>query len=1104
MKHVSFRAVASIFFLLLTSHALWSQETTAAMTGRVTDPSGAPVAEVAVTAIDAERGSKFAALTNTDGIYNFARVPVGRYMLQVQHSGFESISKKDITLVLNQVARLDFKLQVGKVTQVAEVTGEAPILETSATQLGTVLDANTNAQLPLATRNYVQLTLLTAGAVTPNPAGFKTPQTTYSSDRPYINGNREQENNFILDGMDNNQASDNLVSYTPNVDAIEEFNIITQNAPAEFGNFMGGIVSVSTKAGTNTYHGDAFEFFRNDQLNANEWMNNLTGAKRPKLRWNEFGATFGGPVIHDKLFFFADYQGSRFDQPATTTAVSVLTTAERSGNFSQLLSAGAKATQLYNPFSTAASGQRAPFAGNMIPATLLSPAATALLNSSYYPQPVNGNLINNQFNTNHSATNADQGDMRVDWNVTENDRIFGRYSQAYTDNPATNSLPLSYNTFGHFPIHNGVLDYTKTLSPRLVNDLRLGVNYNVNNLGTAATTLPNLAQQFGIAGVPTNILPQLIFTGGYGSSIGATANVKLFADTLMQYEDTALFTLGNHAMSFGFQGERIRSDTFYSGGNGLAGSFTFDGQYTTSSPSIKFGAGQGEPEADFLLGLPSSIAGGSNGGSLGQRANILAGFFQDNWRVTPDFTLNLGLRYELHTPWEEVNNREENFAPFSGQIEVAGQSTYYNNNRALYNQYNGIYNFQPRIGLAWTPGGGHTVIRAAYGLSSYLEGTGINLRLIVNPPFFLQNNVNYASLAFPATTLSQGDAAISSPTNPYVGANLRVWDPNVRPAVSNQWNFTVQHQFGNSTTLQIGYVGQKNDHLMVAEPYFQKQLTSAGTVLPSPYLAGNPAIDSVIGNISGTESSGNQSYNSLQTTLQRRLAEGLQFQAAYTYSKCMTDSIGFYGEGGGQDANQAAYAQNLYNRAAEWGPCYFDAKHVFTGYLSYNLPFGRNRQFAKNMHPALDAVLGGWQVNGILSLHTGFPLTIAASDNSGTGSRGPRANCLAPAVVYGEQDAAAGGYQWLNAADFGVPAKGTFGSCGVGTVRGPGLHTVDLSLSKLFTITERQHLEFRAEFLNATNTTILNAPVSTVGATLGLIQSSQGARNIQFGLKYKF
>ena len=335
------------------------QQVSAAITGRVTDPSGGAIAKARITATDTERGSVFSTVSNSEGIYDLPRIPVGTYTVKVEQQGFQAAQQSNVLLELNQTARLDFKLQIGGVAQSIEVTSAAPTLQTESTQTNTVIDARTNAALPLATRNYVQLTLLAAGSVTVNPSEFTGPESTYNGGRPYINGNREQGDNFLLDGVNNNQVSENAVGYTPSVDAIEEFNMITQNASAEFGQFMGGIISVSIKSGTNQFHGSAFEFLRNDKLNANLWQNNWNDIERPPLRWNEFGAALGGPILRDRLFFFADYQGSRYDQASTTSPYSVLTTAERRGDFSQLLTQG---VQLYFP------GTKTPIPGNIFPA----------------------------------------------------------------------------------------------------------------------------------------------------------------------------------------------------------------------------------------------------------------------------------------------------------------------------------------------------------------------------------------------------------------------------------------------------------------------------------------------------------------------------------------------------------------------------------------------------------------------------------------------------------------------------------------------------------------------------------------------------------------
>jgi hypothetical protein len=894
------------------------------------------------------------------------------------------------------------------------------------------------------------------------------------------------------------------VGYAPSVDAIQEFNEITQNGPAEFGNFMGAIVSTSIKSGTNEYHGAAFEFFRNNVLNSNLWQKNFTGASRPALRWNEFGATLGGPIKRDKLFFFVDYQGQRFDTPTSIGATSVLTTAERGGDFSAMLQ-GATPIQLYNPFST---GSRLPFSGNLIPATMLSSVAQKIVtDTSAYPTPTGPGLVNNYLYASHTDINGDQGDVRVDWSVSDKDRVFGRYSQSATSNPSTNSVPIFYNSFANYPTKNGVVDWVHTVSPSIVNDARVGVNYVDINNGAAANGLTNFSNTVGLPGVVSSILPSMSLSGGYAASIGNSDVYQLFADTVIQYEDTVSITKGTHTFHMGFQGWRQRIDTFYSGNNGEAGTFTFDGRYTAGpNPLATAGSGSGAGEADFMLGLASQIGGGVNGGTWGQRSNVLAAFFQDDWHVSPSLTLNLGLRWELHTPWCEVKNRQVNFGLISGTIEYPNQD---GNNCALYNEYNGITNYQPRVGFAWNAMK-NTVVRAAYTMSNYLEGTGTNLRLPINPPYAHETDANYTSLSMPTTTLDQGFTPLAPSSNPFQGALIRLWDPNIRPAVANQWNFTLQHQLNNTTTLQAGYVGQRTTHLMVPMPYFQKELLPNGTVVGSPYLSGNPYVYDAISQISGTASNGDQSYNALQAVLQKRLGGGLEYQVAYTYSKCMTNSSGYYGSWGGGAAPTSPYFQNLYDMKAEWGPCYYDVTHVLTSYATYDIPFGHDRKFGKDMNPVVNAILGDWQVNGILSLHGGFPMTISAGDASGTNSRGSRANCLAPAQIYGEQNSPLGGYQWFNPADFGPENPGTFGTCGVATVRGPGLHTLDASLAKFFNVTERFKLEFRAEAVNLTNTPILNVPNTGLGSTLGLLQGAMGGsgigfdRQIQFALKIHY
>jgi hypothetical protein len=376
----------------------------------------------------------------------------------------------------------------------------------------------------------------------------------------------------------------------------------------------------------------------------------------------------------------------------------------------------------------------------------------------------------------------------------------------------------------------------------------------------------------------------------------------------------------------------------------------------------------------------------------------------------------------------------------------------------------------------------------------------------MNPPFISPEfETDYFTTNLPATRTEQG--LLPPTTDLFQSAIIRLWDANIRPAISQQWNLSIEHQFTDSTTLQVGYVGQHGTHLMVAMPYLQKQLHADGTITPSPFLSGNPTLQSELSQISGTASIGNMRYDALQATLQKRFSNGLQGQVAYTYSKCMTDSIGYFGSAG-QAAPASPYWQNLYDRRAEWGPCYYDVTHVISGYVVYELPVGRNRRWGRNLNPLVNAVIGNWQVGSIVQFHGGFPLTIFADDASGTNSRGSRANCLAPPHVLGRKPAFLGGkfigFQWFDPASYGPAAPGTFGTCGVGTVRGTGLRTADLSVQKGFPVSESKKLEFRAEFFNVTNTPIFNSPSTYLNFKFGLVNSSQGERNIQFALKFYY
>ena len=1156
--------LALITFLAALPMA-WSQEVTANIVGTIKDPSGAPVPGATVVATDTARGTVYTAKTNDVGAYNISRIKVGSYTLKASAPGFQTVEYPAFTLVLNQTARIDIGLKVGQVNQTVVVTGEAPLLETENTMVSTVIDSVSADKLPLATRNYVQLTLLSPGAISPDPTNFNNGDNTASGARPYINGNREQSDNFLLDGMDNNQVSDNLLGYTPAPDAIQEFNLITSNASAEFGNFQGGIVSTTIKSGTNAFHGDLWEYFRNDVLNANSWENNFANPRvhRPPLRWNMFGGTIGGPVVKNKLFFFFDYQGQRFDHPASTSFFNVFTTAERGGDFGALCSSGFDASgicrdrnkngqvtnQLYNPCTSTAApcsaanfvpGARTPFPFNRIPASMINPVAQALFNSPLYPAPVNANTENNAFQTITQMFDNNQYDIKIDYNATEKDHIFGRYSHANQNNPSLNSLAIVGEGFSQAPINNEVVDWTHTFSSNLLNDLRFGVNYiKLHNGTTFPSSVGSLATQLGIAnGNP--IGPGLMSLGFYGgtpsqagsgtlNSVGASGIEQNFRSAVIQFDDNVVITHGRHIIHTGFDYRRNRINIFYSGNSGKYGAILFSGQYTANNGSSP-ADGTGFGGADFFLGLPNSYGHGISGGGWGQRQHVVAGYIQDDWRATDSLTLNLGLRYQVFTPWVERNNRQDNATLIGGQLIAPNCSllgtipfSCQNSSAGLYQGTYGLPDFQPRLGFAWTPIGlgGKTVIRGAFTVSSYLEGTGTNLRLPINPPFspaetLTQFNGNQA----PTPTQDGIVPPTTSAGDPFAGALLRVWDSHVQPADTYQWNATVQQELNNTTTVQVGYVGQRGTHLMVPMPYLQRQLlpnsacSTPPCTAPSLYLSGNPALQNDLSQISGTASVGNMRYNALQAVLQKRYSQGLQFQVAYTYSKCMTDNSGYYGTWGSTQATPAnPYYQNLYDPHADWAPCYFDASHLLSAYAVYELPYGRGKRFGANAPKVLSAIAGGWSVNPIVSVHTGFPLALYdfGSDPTGTGSRGLRPDCNGPFQTFGRKPAfdpssgAFTGFQWFDPTSFSAPPTGQFGTCPAqGPIRGPGYFDVDLSLQKDFRITESKRLQFRTDFVNAFNRVNLNAPATALGGNMGLINSSQDPRNIQFALKFYF
>jgi len=1149
------RALTGSVLLLLLASALfllpsytWAQEVTASIVGTVVDPSGAAVSGATITARDLDRGTVLATTTNDAGAFNIPGVPVGKYQVKAEAKGFQTVINQAFTVTLNQTARLNLQLRIGQTTETVEVSAVAPLLQTDTSLLGNLVDSATVTALPLSTHNTNQLTLISApGVITPNLFGFQAAQNSFGTGRPYVNGAREQENNFLLDGMDNNQPDNNDVGYVPSPEAVQEFNLITGSAPADFGNYLGGVVNVTVKSGTNDFHGSLYEYLRRGGLNANSWQNNHACAQnadgvtfscgrnqagqqiapRAALHYDDFGFTFGGPIIQNKLFFFADFAESLFSQPATVGQLNLIPDQQRQGNFASLCPEGFSggicnnpAHQLFDPASSANPATRTAFANNQIPIGRFNSAARAIITSPFYP----GGAVAN--NINQFKTNTYQGDLKIDFVPSQKDHLMGRYSQQFITAPQSNSLQLLGDADRTFPLKNLVLDETHTFSASLLNDARLGFQYFPVTEGFSNPTGQNLGAAFGIAGVTVSFLPQMTFSGTNVGPIGNADLVQSFHDTTWQFEDTATWTHGRHVIHGGFQGYHYIMNDLYPGNAGLAGQFIFNGQFTGNN-----GASAGNAVADFVLGLPQDVQQGNGGGGTKYLRNSLFGIFaQDNWRIKDNLTLNLGLRYELTTARQTNNGQDVNFNLITGAPTIGSG----------YNTYTGIGNFQPRLGLAWQPHWNsvwarNTVIRAAYGVSSFMEANGVNNLPYQNPPFIGAHElINPATQALPTSTLSQGfsgfpaaacTAAALQALSPVClsGATLHLTNPNLQPAIDQQWNLTIQRQLGTRTSVSVGYVGNKIDHMSDIFIFNQKVLNPNGTVSPGPFAqalinccgAGNSPT------IRFNDSSGIQRYNALQVSVEQRAWQGLQFRTNYTWSKCMSNSLGYFGPFGDEEqlpgsTSQTGFGfffQNAYNAKGDYGRCISDAAGLFNGYMTYDLPFGKGRRFGGGADSVVNAVIGGWSIASDFTLHTGFALYPHGADKSLTGSASPRPNC-----VPGVSQSGSGqftnpndpttlgvlGPHFLNPASVTDANPGTFGTCAAGAFRGPGLATSDMSIVKSFQISERTNFQFLTQFINLTNTPILGAPSTSTGPTFGVITSSNPGRQVQFGMKLIF
>ncbi|MEO7789111.1 MAG: carboxypeptidase regulatory-like domain-containing protein [Vicinamibacterales bacterium] len=1069
------RGLMAASLCLLLPTASLAQTGAASLTGIVVDQSGAVVPGAMVTATNDATNVTYTAVSNDAGNYTVSSLPVGSYVVKAELSRFKTAATKPIQMEAKQVVRLDFKLELGGVEEVVEVTSQAQVLQTETATVGEVISGTTLNSLPLNGRNTGQLSLLLPGAVSPNPSTF-TAVRNFGGGRPYVNGNREQTNNYTIDGVDMNESIDNLVAYQPSPDALAQISVETNNYGADTGNVAGAVISNVIKSGTNLVRGNVFEFYRDSNMDANSWSNNRSNAPKPKRTQHIYGATLGGPLVRNKLFLFGNYQGTRFDAPGSET-VSVAPETWRRGDLSSVTAT------IRDPRT----GQV--FAGNQIPVSRISPIASTLLNNlALYPLPnrtvsgVTGNFVGETLTTNR----ANQGDVRADWNTSTKDKIFGRFSFAeYQARTEKRALPLLLGSQTDAPFRNVAFNWNRVFSSSLVNEVLVGYNQitivsqalDWSGIGDANAT-------FGIAGgQPIRGLSSIGWGGGL-SAVGTGASDTDTLDKTYQINEKLTWLKGRHSVKVGGQLLHYVQRRFYAGNNGLLGLFGYSGAFS------------GFAFSDFLLDQVGSKGRGSASDPWTHLHNRAAIFVQDDFKLKPALTLNLGMRWAYTQPIVEKDNRQSNFDLRTGQQILAKDGS--RESRALYNSYN--KGFEPRLGFAWRPDD-RWVVRGAYWISQYMEGTGANLRLPLNPPYFFESNVTFNETTG-GGSLAAGFADVRPLDQP--SGQVRAWDPNLRPQFTQQWNVFGEYLLTSSMSANVGYVGHDAKHLVAPVegnqplPGVGDPLTWAATQTRRPLYATAPLIT----NISTTAARGRSDYNGLQASVRQRAAQGLEYLASYTLSRTRTNNLGYYGSGG--VAAEGAYWMNAYDPEANYGPAFFDARHNFVFSSNYELPYGRDRRWGNDAPAVANAILGGWRLSGIFQARTGFPITVTDGRNrSLQGVRGnERPNCTGNPTP-SDQNLT----RWLDITAFTLVPLGTFGNCPIGVARAPGYKNVDLTLAKRFHVGGERFLEFRAEAFNLTNTPSFGPPardisnVNTFGTITGTVST---ARTVEMVVKFYF
>ncbi len=1195
----------AIFALLLGASYAFAQVDTGSISGTVKDTSGAVIPGARITLTNEDTGLVVAKNSGSAGEFVFSPLKIGHYSLAAELKGFERVEHTHVSVDVQQRVVVDFELPPGQMTQTVTVSGEPPALQTQDASVGQVIGVRSVNDLPLNGRNFTFLAQLAVGVTQDQ----QDTRGLGSSGSFSANGSRPSQNNYLLDGIDNNA---NLVDFLngtayavrPAVDAIQEFKIQTNDYSAEFGRSAGAILNATIKSGTNQIHGSAWEFFRNDKLDAANFFENAGGVGKGEFRQNQFGASIGGPIRKDKTFFFGDYEGTRIRQamPSINTVPTDLERSSSYTNLSELLTQGSTRSdvlgrtfalgQVFDPSTTRAvncgvpdaftgltapcSGMatgtqagfvREPFAGNILPVNRLDPNAIKLLN--LYPSPNLPGLFNNYAADPILKNDVNQFDVRVDQNFSEKDSIFGRVS--YSNNPELIPGPFPGIADGSSFAEgdqtatgiNSVISETHSFSPDLVNEARAGYNrISTTRAQPFASTL-GIPAQFGIQGVP-----QVPSNGGLGSffisgltSLGSSQFMPSieYSNTL-QFSDNLTKHAGRHTLKGGFQFQFLRFSILQPPSS--RGVWQYGGVYTEVPET---GGGNTGLAQMLLTPIPGTVPGASDyvGGADDVQASNIAntdmarsyysGYFQDDFQVSSKLTINLGIRWEYFGQIRERYGAQANFLPSGTSSPSLFLLTKRRCNTPLSPDFNAaakadnidvtcsstpglgvsqLTNFSPRVGFAYqlTP---KFVVRGGYGI---FYGGFENSVVETYSDFPYQFNLSYpnlvpnAPITFPngsIATLETGLSGIpvtSAAAEPS-GVAFLGEDYHVKTPYTQGYNLTMQYQLTANDTIQAGYVGNTVRHLgSYVNPNGPSEILPPGLNKYdySPY----PDFPN---NFTYTSFSGNSFYNSLQVNYERRFSAGLNVLANFTWSKCRTDSSDVLNE---TAIFYRAPTLPGFGIQGDYGLCDFDIPKVFHASGTYELPFGKGKRFLSSSPGAVQALLGGWSTNWILTIQNGQPFTVPCviTTTSGFGCNAllvPGQNVYATQAVYGTSNNV---NHWLNPNAFASPPVATtigqkdYTPLGGAPTQflGPGFRRLDFSLFKQFRLTERTRIEFRAEAFNLTNTPnfsppgfngngVVAAPGSldyTSPSTFGVITSTRDGQNdqreLQFALKLYF